>query len=327
MAGKIAAMMCFLAGAWLPANGQTKKLWHMLKHADSLMMARYHRGSFDTAYITRPKTRWTLTGRINVSETQLELKGMEGNTPFRSEMTADYKSTVSFGVNYLGLAVSLSLNPAKLLGRYDDYELKLNSYGNKWGFDFVYQDADNFNGWYEGGTTGRIELPEETLKMKSINLNAYYVVNHRRFSYPAAFSQSYIQRRSAGSLLIGASGQWQWAKTNGNLESVLKMTNIGIGAGYAYNWVPARHWLLHISALPTFIVYSNTSLRVDGDRVALHYHFPEVIITARGAIVRQFGNMFVGMTTVFNFSNIGNHDNLAVFNRHRHSRLFVGFRL
>ena len=40
-----------------------------------------------------------------------------------------------------------------------------------------------------------------TSTIKGFNL--YYIFNHRRFSYPAAFSQSTIQRRSAGSPLLG----------------------------------------------------------------------------------------------------------------------------
>ena len=48
----------------------------------------------------------------------------------------------------------------------------------------------------------RIDLPEGILQVKTLNVNAFYVFNYRRFSYPAAFSQSYIQRRSAGSFLL-----------------------------------------------------------------------------------------------------------------------------
>lgn len=43
--------------------------------------------------------------------------------------------------------------------------------------------------------------------MQVLNLTGYYTFNHRRFSYPAAFTQSYIQRRSAGSWLAGISYQ------------------------------------------------------------------------------------------------------------------------
>ena len=127
-------------------------------------------------------------------------------------------------------------------------------------------------------------------------MNIYYAFNNRRFSYPAAFTQSYIQRRSAGSFLLAASMQGPRATINWGHELYLKMTNIGIGAGYGYNYVPFQGWLLHISALPTFIVYSNTSMTLDDNKVPLKYHFPEVIITSRGAVVRQMKKTFFGLS-------------------------------
>ena len=53
----------------------------------------------------------------------------------------------------------------------------------------------------------------------------------------------------------------------------------------------------------------------------------KVIITARGAIVRQFTNWFMGATMVFNFTNIGDRDQLSVMNNKWRARFFVGFRL
>jgi hypothetical protein len=292
----------------------------------NLLTERYGRITVDTAYITRPQTKWTVKGRINVSGAELETEGTDMGRGFKTHVASDYKSTVSLGVNYMGVAVSLALNPAKLLGKYKDYELNLRSYNNRWGVDLAYQDSRNFKGWYQDEGEARIDLPEDVLSMKSLNVNFYYAFNHRRFSYPAAFTQSYIQRRSAGSFLLGVSGQGQDTETKGDFQSKLRVTNIGIGAGYGYNWVPGRHWLLHISALPTFTVYSNTSLKVDDERIPLHYHFPEVIITARGAIVRQFGNMFAGINMVFNYTNIGNIDQLAIMNTKWRNQLFVGYR-
>ena len=229
--------------------------------------------------------------------------------------------------NQFGSQLPRCINPAKLLGKYKDFEINLNSYNNRWGFDFIYQDARNFKGWHETEGQSRLELPPEVLTLKSLNVNAYYAFNHRRFSYPAAFTQSYIQRRSAGSFLLAVSGQGQRAKTKAQYESLLNVTNIGIGAGYGYNWVPSRHWLLHISSLPTFTVFSNTSLTVNDERIPLKYRFPEVIITARGAVIRQFGNMFVGMTMVYNFTNIGDENELSIHNDKWRTRLLVGLRL
>ena len=173
-----------------------------------------------------------------------------------------------------------------LAGKYHDYEFNFRSYGKRFGFDFVYQDAKNFSGRHEHEGLGRIDLPADILSVKTLNMNAFYVFNHRRFSYPAAFSQSYIQRRSAGSFLVTLSAQGQHANLDGEQSSDLKMTNIGIGGGYGYNYVPSKGWLLHISAQPTFIVYSKTSLTFNDTSVPLRYHFPEVIITGRSAVVK-----------------------------------------
>lgn len=308
-----------------------------LHRLDSILTFNYHKGDIDTAYITRPTTKWTITARMNVSGAKIEAEGIDcsalpsgsskNGQHFKSEMEANRKTTLSLGVSYLGLSLSMTLNPAKLMGKYRDFELNFNSYGRRFGFDVIYQDAKNFTGWHDHDGMERIELPDGMLSVKTLNLNAFYVFNSRRFSHPAAFSQSYIQRRSAGSFLLAASGVSQHATLDWDEEMQLKMTNIGLGAGYGYNYVPGQGWLLHISALPTFIVYSNTSMTFGDTRVPLHYHFPEVIITGRGAFVRQWGNKFLGMSMVFNFSNIGNEESLALHNIKWRIRTFFGLRL
>ena len=310
------------------ATAQTLTQSERRERMDSALTSRYNRNKgIDTAYIMRPQTKWTVVGRINVSGAKIETEGIDNGLHFNSEMKADYKSTLSVAVSYLGLSLSASLNPAKLMGKYRDYELNFNSYGKRFGFDIIYQNAKNFTGWHDHDGMERIELPADMLKVKTLNVNAFYVFNSRRFSYPAAFSQSYIQRRSAGSFLLAASGQGQHASLDWEQEMQLKVTNIGIGAGYGYNYVPRQGWLLHISALPTFIVYSKTSMTFGDNRVPLHYHFPEAIITGRGAAVYQWRNKFAGLSMVFNFTNIGDEESLAVHNIKWRVRTFFGLRL
>ncbi|MBQ3752687.1 MAG: DUF4421 family protein [Prevotella sp.] len=308
------------------ATAQTPTQSERREWLDSALTSRYNRNKgIDTAYIVRPQTKWTVVGRINMSGAALETKGIDNGQHFNSEMIAEYKSTFSVAVSYLGVSLSVALNPAKLMGKYHDYELNFNSYGKRFGFDVIYQDAKNFTGWYDQNGMDRIELPADMLRVKTLNLNAFYVFNSRRFSYPAAFSQSYIQRRSAGSFLLAASAMGQRATLDWE-DFQLKMTNIGIGAGYGYNYVPWQGWLLHLSALPTFIVYSNTSMTVSDDRVPLSYHFPEVIITGRGSVVHLWSNKFLGMSMVYNFTNIGSEEKFAVHNSKWRVRTFFGLR-
>lgn len=304
-------------------SSQAQSLFH---RADSLLTQNYFKGNVDTAYIQRPTTKWTVTARMNVSGARMEAIGIDNGQHFKSEMEANRKSTISVGASYLGFTLSAALNPAKLMGKYRDYELNFNSYGHRFGFDVIYQDAHNFTGWHDHEGMERIMLSDGMLKVKTLNLNAFYIFNSRRFSYPAAFSQSYIQRRSAGSFLLAASGMAQRASLDWDQEMQLKIVNVGLGAGYGYNYVPNKGWLLHISALPTFIVYSNTSMTFGDNRIPLHYHFPEVIITGRGAVVRQWSNKFLGMSMVFNFSNNGDEASLALHNIKWRIRTFFGLR-
>ena len=319
---RLSAICLLSALAFHQASAQS-----FLHRVDSILSVRYRKGNIDTAFITRPATKWTVTARLNVSGAKIEAKGIDNGLHFNSEMKAAYKSTLSLGVSYLGFSLSAALNPAKLMGKYRDYELNFNSYGRRFGFDVIYQDAHNFTGWHDHEGMERIELTDGLLKVKTLNVNAFYVFNSRRFSYPAAFSQSYIQRHSAGSFLLAASGQGQHATLDWEQEMQLKMTNLALGAGYGYNYVPGQGWLLHISALPTFIVYSNTSMTFGDTRVPLHYHFPETIITGRGSVVRQWTNKFAGLSMVYNFTNIGHEESLAIHNTKWRVRTFFGLRI
>ena len=311
-----------LQGSIVPVGAQSN-----LHRIDSLLSRRYYNGDIDTHYVVRPQTKWTVTARMNVSGAKIEAEGIDNGQHFKSEIEAERKATLSVGVSYLGISLSAALNPAKLMGKYRDFELNFNSYGRRFGFDIIYQNAKNFTGWHDHEGMDRIELPDGLLSMKTLNLNAFYVFNSRRFSYPAAFSQSYIQRRSAGSFLLAASAMAQHANLKWEQEMELKITNLALGAGYGYNYVPGQGWLLHISALPTFIVYSNTSMTFGDARVPLHYHFPEVILTGRGAVVHYWSNKFLGLSMVYNFTNNGYEESLALHNTKWRIRTFFGLRL
>lgn len=117
--------------------------------------------------------------------------------------------------------------------------------------------------------------------------NIYYIFNHRKFSYPAAFSQSTVQRVSCGSPMVGIGYTKHtlgidWNKLYASVSEKLgediaenymdkeltfgkiRYTDISVSGGYAYNWVFAHNWLF-ASSLSMAIGYKNTSSEMNHD--------------------------------------------------------------
>ena len=161
------------------------------------------------------------------------------------------------------------------------------------------------------------------------------VFNHRRFSYSAAFTQSYIQRRSAGSWLAGISYQGGSIKTTEALiernpnapDTRIYIGHFGIGGGYGYNWVLGKKWLLHFSMLPTFVVYNRNNFTVNGERKKAQRMRFNMIFNERAAVVYQFSpRYFAGATLVMNNSVFD--DDAVVVNQNKwRARAFFGLRL
>lgn len=306
-----------------------------LFRGDSLLAANYHKIKYDTAYIGRPDARWTIKFRGNLSGADMRTTTVTDGVKNRSRVTADCRGTLSMAVAYRGLGLGVAVNPAKFAGKCKDFEYNLNSYSNRYGFDVVFLSSKTYHG-YKASDAQHIDIKKGQISQNALNLNFYYAFNYRRFSFPAAFSQSYIQKRSAGSWMIGAS--FDGSKTELS-DMTIRLNEFAVGAGYAYNLVIARHWLCHLSALPTLTIYSHdyTKTRTSADednaqtatstvRHDMKYHFPSAIITGRGAVVYSWRNKFAGATAVYNYSVAGDEDHLQVRRNKWRVRMFFGFR-
>ena len=113
---------------------------------------------------------------------------------------------------------------------------------------------------------------------------------------------------------------------HGLAASELKFVHVGLGGGYGYNFVPGKGWLIHVSALPHLIVFDRSSYVSGGKMQRLHYRFPEMIITGRFAVVRNFKHTFLGTQVVANYSADGSKRNLFISNQKWRGRLFFGVR-
>lgn len=316
-----------MVGASAFSQNKFKKFF---SRVDSVLRVKYERVTYDTQYICRPDRRLLLRVRGNLSGNSFRYKNTQGENDSHAHISTDLRGTISLGVSYMGIAASYSINPGKISGSNKDYELNVTASSNHYIIDFTYQRSNTLSGDIST-KDGSYHIGKDLLTMKMINLTGCYIFNHRRFSYPAAFSQSYFQRRSAGSWMAGFSFMGGSVKTSedapaGSYELSLKVRNIALGGGYGYNLV-CRKWLFHLSAMPTIIVYNYNNIVMDGEKRKEYTHFPDLLINGRAAIIYNISpRCFIGTNIVANSSTLGNFKHYT-FQTKWHARAFFGFRL
>ena len=181
--------------------------------------------------------------------------------------------------------------------------------------NFYFNDIDGFEGVNRNALRG---TSFGGLSTYNLSVNLYYVFNHRHFSYPAAYSQSTVQRRSAGSFLLGLRYDQSRCDFNYNdLPTVLTdderlfdgfkgaaydHRNYSVSFGYAYNWTPLRNLLVSASVMPSlgYRLQRGEHFELDRQRVWTNVKNLNIDFINRAAVVWNNGRLFVG-TSVVNY--------------------------
>lgn len=192
----------------------------------------------------------------------------------------------------------------------DDYKIRSMNLGDD-------IDTQNIKGTDFGGLTSIVK-----------GFNLYYVFNHKKFSFPAAYSQTNTQRRSAGTAIAGISYSRHtlnidWAALDNLISNKLpeanktilrdstiaggkvRYTDFSFSGGYAYNWVFARNCLLS-AVLSAALAYNRTKGTASGDRFSLrNFSFKNMNIdgVARFAFVWNNTRWFFGASAIMHTYN------------------------
>ena len=226
----------------------------------------------DTSYIEPQKYNFTVMMQNTNTYEMYRISSSKGND-FTFAPLPSVKLGPYIGWRWVFLGYTFDLKHISNGNKKTEFDLSL--YSSQIGIDLFYRKTGN------DYKISRMRLDAEhnidTRPMRGIDYdginvsikgaNLYYIFNHKKFSYPAAFSQSTIQRRSCGSALCGIgytqhslSIDWEKlyalvAEKLGNetaeryMDSDLKMkkikyTDLSLSGGYAYNWVFSHNWLL-----------------------------------------------------------------------------------
>lgn len=255
-----------------------------------LLVAVCTRGQVDTSYVEPSHYDFSTMLSMTYTYDIYQLKSSSGQS-----ITLAPEPTVKvgpyFGWRWIFLGYTFDL---KNLG-FDNTgkkEVDFSIYSSKIGVDLYYRRTGS-NYKIRDVNLGRkmrndpMEGREfDGLSVGITGFNLYYILNNKRFSYPAAFSQSTVQKRSAGSWLVGIgytlnSLEFDYQKLQQMMEesyatpvaqldsglmfNSVKYYDYCLTGGYAYNWVFARHWLFAASG-SLGLAYKHTRGEVESSR-------------------------------------------------------------
>jgi hypothetical protein len=297
---------------------------------------KYFNVKYDTNYVARPKEKWLFRLLGNQTGNYIHAKGTVNDVYSKYDLHTKTNNTLGLEVNYCDIAATFSINPAKIGGDYNDYEFNFEYHGQKLSFDINYQRANSLAGDIQYHDVDHLD--KDGLRMNVVNVAAYYTFSHSRFSFPAAFFQNYYQRRSAGSWLAGLSVQSGSIKTTDELkertegtapEVHLTFANVALGGGYGYNLVLGRRsqWLLHLSALPSAVLYKHNKLTVNNQEMRDHGLSFNMIFNERAAVVYHFTPRFNVGASIIVSNSIFDNDKISINQNKYLARAFFGVRL
>lgn len=209
-------------------------------------------------------------------------------------------------------------------------QLDLSIYSSQIGVDLFYRRTGNDyklrNTWLgdDVDTSPLAEQSFDGIKAGITGFNAYYIFNHGRFSYPAAFSQSTQQKISCGSWMAGLGYtknsldfnheklqeliDKRMGSNTVSLDSALMFrsvsyNNFSLSGGYAYNWVFTKDWLFAVS-LQAAVAYKKSEGDIVGSGLG-SFDFENVNLDGIGRFGVVYNNMrwYAGASIIVHTNN------------------------
>lgn len=292
---------------------------------------------YDTMYVQ--PTGYKFNAKVLSSYRQENYRFLLPERKFM-RMDGEPVSTIGAQVQYLAVSAGYDWNIKQLFtGQHQDF------HEYRFGFSCMLFSAEFYAttnkvdthikrfGPYD--SPRRYDIPFDGLNNFTWGIDAYYFFNHRRYSQPAAFSFSRIQKRSQGAWYTGFSyynqdlnfdfinlppdmrdqlpSSWE------DFRYRVQTRNYAVRVGYGYNWVFAPKWVLGISESPIIGIrrgYVNSSY--EKTSFSLYNRL-------KGGIVWNNNHWFAGLTANFDIA-IVNDKQTTYASTTFHTQLAVGYR-
>ena len=246
--------------------------------------------------------------------------GKEQSISFEPYSTMRVGPYIGYSILLFGYTVDIGTRQTSS----DRSNIYLSIYAPMFGVDYIYEKSinnykiRNLNGFGDDIAKRVRGMEFPGLNTHMTGLHIYYVFNHHKFSYPAAYSQSGQQLRSAGSVMLGFNytsqrlnfdpnqlpdGIVYHSDGSSNMIDALKVSyvdykNYSVSAGYGSNWVFARNMLFNLTLTPTLGYNINRGERLEFDYKLFSLKQLHLDLISRSALVWNTGKYYAGAAMV-----------------------------
>lgn len=291
-----------------------------------------------------------LTDKLNIYSGSIskfhsiELKNPDINKKLKYEPNGNASILIGFNYKWLGLGFNFSpgfMNKDdETYGKSKRFDTQLNIYTKSFGIDaylqyykgFYLKNPDNFIDWQNDFYPLRSDL--ESL---SFGLSGYYFFNNKKFSYKAAFNRTQIQKKSAGSFILGTYVNANIVNSPGGFiptelpDSLLNYydldafvtSSIGISCGYTYTFVFLKNFFINASLVPG-LGYRSITFQTNNNNTKINGSITGSLNT-RIALGYEGKHIYAGLTLV-SFIDSYNYESISISSSTGNIRFFIGTR-
>jgi len=241
---------------------------------------------------------------------------------------ADLKVGPYFGWKWVFAGYTVDVRNVSPSRKKIDWDLSI--YSSQIGVDLLYRRTGSDYKLRDANLGSGVDVRRiegasfDGVKAEVTGVNLYYIFNHGRFSYPAAFAQSTCQKISCGSWMAGVGYtknalDLDYEKLQDliserlmtkqvKLDSAMMFKSVryhdfNVSAGYAYNWVFAPQWLFCASAQAA-VAYKKTSGNMaDNSRGVIDFNRIHLNGIGRFALVFNNTQWYAGFSAIVRTNN------------------------
>lgn len=282
--------------------------------------------AIDTNYIEPQHYNYTI---MMQSTSTYEIYSLKGSNGQELTFAPDVIMKVGpyFGWRWLFLGYTFDLRNISFGGNKQKQSLDLSIYSSQIGIDLFYRRTGSDYKIRDVRMGDNVDvtkldgMPFNGLSVGISGFDMYYIFNHNRFSYPAAFSQSTCQKISCGSWIAGIgytknSLDLDYDKLqevvednvipahtveidSGLMFKSVQYYDVNVSCGYAYNWVFAKNWLFCASGALS-LAYKHSHGDMYEKEEAFGFSFDNVNLDGIGRFGLVYNNTrwYTGMSAI-----------------------------